>query len=421
MGTPLVADAFFDVLEKSRLLSPAEIAAAIEEYDLYSLGSAGKIAEELVKHDVLTRFQASRLLEGRARGFRIATYAVQDVLGAGGMGWVYIAQDVNTEQQYALKMLTQRHETDAGMIARFKLEARAGLMMNHPNIVRTIKMERTTGVYGDVYYVVMDFVEGVSLEEMVALHGPIGWLQACDFMCQAAAGLQHAHEKGLVHRDVKPSNFLVDHDGRLQILDFGLSLIDKDEDEFSLAMIFGHDCLGTADYIAPEQTLDSFNVDARADVYSLGCTLYFMLSGRVPFPVKVTAEKLNSHRTKKPDSIRELVPNLPAEVATVVEQMMRRKPEQRYQSANEVLEALSPFAHRQSVEFDFGRILEARAQEAKQRVAALQKLAQRAVASSSLSSCAPDSAAGARQSLSNIETKIRKDTENIKQDNEPKS
>ena len=226
------------------------------------------------------------------------------------------------------------------------------------------------------------------MQELSDLNGPTSFPQACDFVCQTAAGLQHAHSRGLVHRDIKPANLIVDKEGNVKILDFGLALIREDADEFSLAMIFGHDCLGTDDFIPPEQARESFSVDARADIYSLGCTLYFLLSGRVPFPLKTTPEKLRAHLTKTPKPIGELVPTLPREVIAVVEKMMAKNPDDRFQTAAEVQAALQPFAKRSLVPFDFPSMLVERCKDAQRRLTAHKQRRQKMAEASSSSSMA---------------------------------
>ena len=257
------------------------------------------------------------------------------------------------------------------MITRFRLEARAGINLNHPNIVKTYSIEQTDGVYGDVHFVVMELVHGINLEELIVLNGPVPWPQACDLIRQAAAGLHHAHENGTIHRDVKPANLLIDTEGHVRIADFGLSKLESEaDDEFSLQMIFGHDCLGTADYIAPEQTLDSNAVDGRADIYSLGCTMYAALSGKLPFPLKSTAEKLEAQRSQKPRPLGERVDGLPAEVLAIIEKMMAKRPEHRFQSARDVSRALASFAQRAPAEFDFMKVLEKRTQLARKKISA---------------------------------------------------
>ncbi len=216
---------------------------------------------------MLTPFQAERLLEGRYRGLVIDRYRIREVLGFGGMGCVFIAEDPESDRKVALKVLSAEHALDAGMLTRMKLEAVAGMRLHHPNIIQTYRMDTT----GAVHFLVMELVRGISLHELVALHGAVKWQMVCDIGMQAAEALVAAHQQGIVHRDIKPANFLIEQNGVTRILDFGLALMkDGEDEEFSLSMLFGHDCLGTPDYIAPEQTLDSKNVDGRADIYSLG-------------------------------------------------------------------------------------------------------------------------------------------------------
>lgn len=365
MNKPVASDSFLELLEKSQLLSAEEFQAACEQFRLRDLPTAKHVAHQLVRANLLTGYQAERLLLGRSRGFLIDHYKILGILGFGGMGRIYVAEDMLTGEEVALKVLTERHEVDASMLERLKLEAKAGLMLNHPKVVRTLEVGHT----GAVTYVVMEYVQGLTLHEVIVTQGPIPWPQACDVIAQAAEGLHHAHKAGLVHRDVKPANVIVTSEGEAKILDFGLALLKDDEEaEFALAMIFGHDCLGTADYISPEQSLHSHDVDARADIYSLGCTLYFILTGQVPFPVNTVAEKLLAQRMKVPPPISTYISDVPQGVLDIISKMMAKKLEDRYQTADEVAEDLKKFAKRTPLPFDFQRILMARAREASRRM-----------------------------------------------------
>ena len=373
MPPPQVTSDFVELLEKSRLLTQDQISDALGQFELTQDASPVDVATALVRSGRLTRFQADRLLEGRHRGFFIDHYRCDHILGTGGMGWLYLATDVESGNPVAVKMLPKRLEGDSGMVARFELEAKAGLLLNHPNIVRTYEYQRTEGVYGDVYYVVMEIVPGLSLEELIVRNGPLPWPAACDTIRQAAAGLHHAHSKGTIHRDIKPANLLIATTGHVKIADFGLSKIESEaEDEFSLQMIFGHDCLGTADYIAPEQTLDSSAVDGRADIYSLGCTLYATLTGKLPFPLKSVKQKLEAQRTRKPRPVTSLVEDLPPEVPAILKKMISKRPETRFQEAQDVCRALSPFSERSPAEFSFDKVLIQRAEIARKKIAAKQ-------------------------------------------------
>lgn len=370
MQAPQTSAQFFELLEKSGLLSGENIRRAVEKLQLAADLDARSVAVRLSAERILTPFQSERILEGRYRGLVIDGYRVREVLGFGGMGCVFIAEEPGSDRKVALKVLSTEHALDAGMLARMKLEAAAGMRLNHPGIIRTHKLSST----GAVHYLVMDLVRGISLHEIVALRGPLKFGIACDVGMQAAMALHAAHQAGIIHRDIKPANFLLENDGTVRVLDFGLAMIaDSAEDEFSLSMVFGHDCLGTPDYIAPEQSLDSRRVDARADVYSLGATLYVAFTARVPFPDKSNKAKLEAQRTREPKNICELRPEIPVEVGAVIAKMMAKDPADRYQSAAEAAEALRPFAVRKPIPFDFRELVTLRAKQAKEKTAAREK------------------------------------------------
>ncbi len=267
------------------------------------------------------------------------------------MGWIYGATDLRTGERVAIKAIATTR--DQGLLSRFEVEAKAGMRTRHRNVVHTREYHRSVSVH----FAVLDYVEGIGLNELVEMYGRLDYRLACNLGEQLAMGLQHLHEVGLIHRDVKPANILVTATGDAKLLDFGLTLVRDDEDEFSLAMIFGHDCLGTADFMAPEQSRDSFAVDERADVYSLGSTLYAAMSGTVAFPYKTVPQKLDALRTKEPRSLRSLVPAVPEEVAAVIHKMMAKRPEDRYPTARDAAQALRTFAKQQPVAFDFDAVL----------------------------------------------------------------
>lgn len=385
---------FLDHLRHSKLLSPEQVAETLSELGFDEDSEVTTVAKAFVKAGRITRLQASRLLEGRHRGFFIDHYRIDEILGSGGMGWVYIAKDLETGEDVAIKMLCEQMETDPGLLARFRLEAEAGKRLSHHAIIRTRAIGKTAGLYGDVHYMVMDLFRGVGVDEFVAMGGPIQWPMACHITRHVAAGLHHAHRQGLVHRDIKPANILVDEQANARILDFGLSVASQatQGDEFSLAMIFGQDCLGTADYIAPEQAEDSFQVDRRADIYSLGAAFYFMLCGHVMFPeCKTRAEKIEAQMHSTPRLIRDLVPNVPEAVAAILHKMLAKDREDRFTTAKDVSQTLAEFAHPKRVLFDFRAVLDRRFTIAQQRQKMLDERARRAATSSSLSTCSLDS------------------------------
>lgn len=413
MSTVQAASDFLSMLERSELLTPDQIARATVKLNISGNDSPVNVAKLLVKWGVITRLQAMRLLEGKYRGFFIDRFRIEDILGSGGMGWVYIAKDTENGDRVALKMLCEQNEKDVGLLTRFKLEARAGMMIDHQAVVRTREYGRSSGLYGDVHYMVMDLYEGVGIDEFVAMAGPMPWQLACHVTRYMCAGLHHSHRQGLIHRDVKPANVLVDTNGSAAILDFGLSLVsnDDDDDEFSLAMIFGHDCLGTADFISPEQAVDSFNVDYRADIYSAGATMYFALTGQPLFPQCTTRfDKIEAQKRLQPRPIKELVPDLPDKVAKILSLMLKKDPDKRFQSGKMVCKYLEEFGKPAPIRFDFKQILDRRYQIAVQRQKMLDEKSQRAQQQTNFALCNMGST-GSTTSQSAIETSIRKDTE----------
>jgi len=370
MAAALALDNFLTLLQKSRLLNDAQFAAALKQVRKVEATTAEQAAGALVTQRVLTRYQANRLLEGRRRGLFIDDYKILEILGCGGMGYLYRAEELQTDWEVAIKVLADRFRFDKGRLTRFQLEAEAGLKLSHPNILRTRAIRRTEDIYGVIHYMVMELVKGVSLRELLEIRRrTLYWRQSCDVICQAATGLHYAHQMGLVHRDVKPENLLIRTDGAVKLLDFGLAMIGGSEAEYSLATILGQNCLGTADYIAPEQSIDSLNVDCRADIYSLGCTFYFLVTGHVPFPAKSNAEKLDGHRNRHARPVQELNPKVPERVAKIIQKMMTKHPEHRFQTADEVREILTPLARRKPIDFDFDGVLAQRAALAERRLA----------------------------------------------------
>ena len=192
---------------------------------------------------------------------------------------------------------------------------------------------------GDTHYLVMEFVDGRDLQQTVKKSGPMEYATAADYIRQAAEGLGHAHSNGLIHRDVKPANLLVDQKNVVKVLDLGLARF-TDEDRASLTVQYDENVLGTADYLAPEQAIDSHGVDARADIYSLGCAFYFLLTGHPPFPDGTLPQRLMAHQKQQPPSIAKERPDAPADLVEICMKMMAKKPADRYQSMNDVAQAL---------------------------------------------------------------------------------
>ena len=333
------ADTFLDLVERSGLAEKSQLA----EFRTALEASSGdetpldcrSLAIKLVAAGIITRWQAEKLCEGRHKGFFLAKYKLLDHLGTGGMSSVYLAQHVLMGHRVAIKVLPTHRLEDSSYLARFHREARAVVSLDHPNIVRASDADSE----GKVHYLVMEYVPGRNLMDLVKDEGPLKYEVAADFIAQAAEGLQHAHETGLVHRDIKPANLLVNPKGVVKILDFGLAYFAEDS-QTSLTIAYDENVLGTADFLAPEQAIQSHGVDGRADIYSLGCTLYFLLTGHPPFPDGTLAQRLMMHQMQEPASILVDRPKTPPELLAICQKMMAKKKENRYQSAADVAQAL---------------------------------------------------------------------------------
>ena len=292
-----------------------------------------------VKEDLLTDWHVEKLLSGKYKGFFLGKYKLLGHIGTGGMSSVYLAQHMRMGDKRAIKVLPKSRVRDATYLARFQLEAKAIASLNHPNIVLAYDIDNED----DVHYIVMEYVDGVDLQQLVKRDGPVDFSTAADMIAQAARGLHHAHSKGVIHRDVKPANLLIDNEGSVRLLDMGLALVSSGDDE-SLTVANNENVLGTADYLAPEQALNSHQVDHRADIYGLGCTLYFLLTGKPPFSDGTLAQRIAKHQSEMPTPIRQLRPDCPGELEGICVKMIQKEPRYRYQSAQEVAETLEKFA-----------------------------------------------------------------------------
>src|ERR1700733_11024872 len=234
------------------------------------------LARRLVVDGLLTKYQAEQLLMGRWKNFVIkGKYKVLERLSAGSMSNVFICEHILMKRVVALKMLPEEQSEDTAAVARFHREARASAKLRHQNVVTVYDVDSA----GKHHFLVAEYIDGSDLERVVKVSGPMPYLRAANYIRQAAEGLQHAHEMGMVHRDIKPGNLLLDRRGTVKLLDLGLARLFQDETDGLTKMADGHLMLGTLDYLAPEQAIDSHSVDIRADIYGLGATFYFLLAG----------------------------------------------------------------------------------------------------------------------------------------------
>ncbi len=326
---------FLEIVRRSRLATEVELkkslAAYMAEHNNHMPDDVHVVAAHLVDQGLITQWQAAKLLDGKYRGFFLGKYKLLKHLGSGGMSSVYLAEHTMLHRLRAIKVLPRKRVHDSSYLQRFLLEAQAIARLDDPNIVRAYDVDNDD----DTYYIVMEYVEGETLSSIVRRDGPMDFEQAAICIWQAASGLAHAHQAGLIHRDVKPANLLMNRQGTVKVLDLGLALFQQG-DRTSLTIAHNENVLGTADYLAPEQAISSHDVDERVDIYSLGCTFYFLLTGHAPFHKGTLAQRIAQHQSQPPPPIELERPDCPPGLIAICMKMLAKSPEDRYQSMDEV-------------------------------------------------------------------------------------
>jgi serine/threonine-protein kinase len=343
MSTKLVA-AFLDRVQRSGLVPEQKLSQLRQELEDQGvdLGNPQAVSAALVERGALTQWQVEKLLQGKHKGFFLGSYRLLRPLGKGGMGAVFLAQHEMMRRQCAIKVLPQTQiDKHSSVLERFYVEAQAVASLDHPNIVRAYDVSKEVKDNKEIHYLVMEFVEGQDAQATIQESGRLDYVKAAEIIRQTANGLAHAHENGLIHRDIKPANLLLDKKGVVKILDLGLARFHDDSGMASLTAAHNETVLGTADYLSPEQALNSHNVDQRTDIYSLGCTAYFLLTGHPPFPEGSVAQRLVAHQVKQPRPISEERPDAPPALTAIISKMMAKNPEERFQQASEIAAALA--------------------------------------------------------------------------------
>lgn len=341
MSTALSTGSLFDLIERSGLLAADQLAPFRMRSGSDPLLDAESQCRALIRDRLLTPFQARQLLRGRHQGFFLTEkYKILDHIGEGGMGRVLLCEHLLLHRLMAVKLLHLSGVSVPGAEERFLREARAAAAVDHPNIVRVYDVDRA----GTTPFMVMEYVDGTNLHQLVAERGPLPIERAVEYVRQAAVGLHHAHRAGLVHRDIKPGNLLLDRSGTVKVLDLGLARfhIETGRNQNLTQKFDAASILGTADFVAPEQTMNSSRVDIRADLYSLGITFYYLLTGKMPFADGSPAQKILWHQSRDPIPVIELRPDVPDAVAAVLEKLIRKDPAERYQKPAEAVVALRP-------------------------------------------------------------------------------
>lgn len=296
--------------------------------------NAEELALELVRHKKLTKFQAEEVSRGKGKSLVLGKYVVLEKIGAGGMGQVFKARHRVMERLVAVKVLPPAMTKDQAAISRFHREVQAAAKLNHPNIVTAFDADQADGVH----FLVMEFIEGKDLSALVKKNGPFAVDQAVNFILQAARGLEAAHKNGIVHRDIKPANLLLHSEGTVKILDMGLARMNGDAAQAELTSTGA--VMGTVDYMAPEQALNTKTADARADIYSLGCSLYYLLTAKATYDGDTLMAKLLAHRDQPIPSLRSVRAEVPKQIESVFRKMVAKDINARYQTMTEVISSL---------------------------------------------------------------------------------
>lgn len=356
MATPTATvSEFCQAAARSKLLSESEVKTLLDSWRKEQRGNDADLdgfRKFVVKKNLLTEYQAALLQRGRAEGFFIGSYKILDRIGSGQTGSVYQAAHTQSGQLVALKVLPSSKARDQRVLNRFQREGRLLTQLDHPNVVRAYQVGQT----GSVYYIVMEYLDGETLDAILSRRKKVPIDEAVRIISQAFQGLEHLHEKRMVHRDLKPANLMVcpgkpsgkpdtTLESTVKILDIGLGRVIFEDDEATqdLQLTGEGALLGTPDYLAPEQARDARNADVRADIYSLGCVLYHLLSGRTPFPEKNVMTQMVKHATEKALPISQFVADVPAALVAVVERFMEKDPAARPATPSHAMELLKPF------------------------------------------------------------------------------
>ena len=305
-------------------------------FSVAEAADAMQFAKALVKQATLTKYQAEQILSGKANSLVLGNYVILEKIGQGGMGQVLKAKHRRMDRTVALKILSPNVTKTPEAVQRFQREVRAAAKLEHPNIVTAYDADEANGTH----FFVMQYVDGRDLSGFIRSQGRMTVPRAVHCLDQAARGLQYAHERGIVHRDIKPANLLLSHDDQLKILDLGLATMADNDGVVDHGLTGTGAIMGTVDFMAPEQGVNTKRADARSDIYSLGCTFYYLLTGQVPFSGETAVEKILAHRDQPIPDLGKQRPDLPAPLVQMFQRMVAKEPADRYQTMGEVLAAL---------------------------------------------------------------------------------
>ncbi|RLS26802.1 MAG: hypothetical protein DWH70_02170 [Planctomycetota bacterium] len=331
---PVALETFLSQLSSSGIVPEDKLKVVVNKKASFADGEA--LARDMIKSRLLTKFQAEQILGGRGKNLTMGKYQILEKIGAGGMGQVYKAFHSGTERIVAIKVILGKGKIEPEVVKRFEREVKAAAKLVHSNIITVFDADQADGRI----FMVMEYIKGDDLGELLRKKGQLSFSEVVDYILQAAKGLKYAHDQGVIHRDIKPGNILVDSRGNVKIVDMGLAKLESKGDEGSISMLTASaSVMGTVDFMSPEQGFSSKNVDARTDIYSLGATLFFLLTRKVMFQGDNAFEKLLAHREAPIPSLSNSRVGISPDLEIIFNKMVAKKVEDRYSSMAEVISA----------------------------------------------------------------------------------
>lgn len=331
---PLLRNPFLNAVRKSGLLTPDDLIAVVAENPVGPAADPIQVAALLVRKKLLTKFQAMQLLNGRTQGFVLDQYKILDGIRQDRVGMVFKAENTETREAVAVKVLPTDRASDPVILKAFLHEVRAAAKVDHPNVARVLDI----GFWNGTHFVATEFVPGPTLDKVVAEKGPLAPHAAAQLVAQTALGLHYAHALGLLHRDVKPGNIVVLPDRRAKLIDLGLTHMLENPWKSVTRRISTREYAEEIAHIAPEQAWGC-DLDPRSDVYSLGSTFYYLLTGRVPFPGTAPAS-MTERQVRGIPAPSEVRPGVPREIDLIIKKMGAKDPHERFPTAREVAAAM---------------------------------------------------------------------------------
>ncbi|PHX62732.1 MAG: hypothetical protein CK551_09655, partial [Planctomycetaceae bacterium] len=333
---PVTLETFLSQLSSSGIVPEEKLKVVVSKKASFADGEA--LARDMIKSRLLTKFQAEQILGGKGKSLTMGKYQILEKIGAGGMGQVYKAFHSSTERIVAIKVILGQGKINSEVVKRFEREVKAAAKLVHSNIITVFDADQADGRI----FMVMEYIKGDDLGGLLRKKGQLSVSEVVDYILQAARGLKYAHDHGVIHRDIKPGNILVDSSGNVKIVDMGLAKLENQGDEKTISMLTAPAAImGTVDFMSPEQGFSSKNVDGRADIYSLGATLFFLLTRKVMFPGDSAFEKLLAHRESPIPSLSNTRDGITPDLEIAFMKMVAKKVEDRYASMAEVISTLS--------------------------------------------------------------------------------